>query len=158
MNSDSFANSQYQIYNMVLRRWPDEGYQALNGNTYATTIHCLVSAVTKISRVTKLPDGLLLYRGLGGIRLPDGFYKGGPAGFKCFVEWGFMSTTSNKDVAVHYTGISKGRAFPTLLQVCRPAPRLTRAGGGRRPPRRPREPASRGSESRVSKSRTRWRA
>ena len=102
---------------MVLRRWPVDSFKALNGNTYSTTIHCLVSAVTKISRVTKIPDGLLLYRGLGGIRLPESFYKGGAAGFKCFVEWGFMSTTSNKDIAVQYTGIAKGRCFPTLLQV-----------------------------------------
>ncbi len=108
---------QYQIYNMVLRQWPIEKFLALKENKYPTTIHCLVSAVTKISRVTKIPDGLVLYRGLGGVHLPDSFLKGGEAGFKCFVEWGFMSTTSNKDIAVQYTGIAKGRCFPSLLQV-----------------------------------------
>jgi hypothetical protein len=102
---------------MVLRQWPREGFLALKENTFATTIHCLVSAVTKISRATKIRDGLLLYRGLGGIRLPESFYKGGKAGFRCFVEWGFMSTTSHKSIAVQYTGIAKGRCFPTLLQV-----------------------------------------
>jgi hypothetical protein len=108
---------QYQVYNMVLRQWPADKFLALKENMYSTTIHCLVSAVTKISRVTKIPDGLVLYRGLGGVKLPESFHKGGEAGFKCFVEWGFMSTTSNKDIAVQYTGIAEGRCYPTLLQV-----------------------------------------
>ena len=108
---------QYQIYNIVLRQRPQDGFSALKENRFATTIHCLVSAVTKISCATKVRDGLLLYRGLGGIRLPDSFYKGGKAGFRCFVEMGFMSTTSSKSVAVQYTGIAKGHSFPTLLQV-----------------------------------------
>ena len=105
---------------MVLRRWPKEQYEGLNGNTFSTTIHCLVSGITKISRVTRLGDGLLLYRGFGGLALPDQFYRATESGYKGFVEWGFMSTTSDKDVAVEYTGIGKGRLFPTLLQV-RPA-------------------------------------
>ena len=117
--SDPTFREQYQIYNMVLRKWPAEGLKALNDNTFATTIHCLVSAVTKISRVTRIHDGLLLYRGLGGVRLPDSFYRASEAGFKCFVEWGFMSTTSHKSIAVQYTGIAKGRSYPTLLQVQR---------------------------------------
>ena len=105
---------------MVLRRWPKDQFEALNGNMFSTTIHCLVSGVTKISRVTKLGEGLLLYRGFGGLALPDQFYKAPESGYKGFVEWGFMSTTSDKAVAIEYTGISKGKLFPTLLQV-RPA-------------------------------------
>ena len=109
---------QYKIYNMILRRWPEDEYNALkDDNTYSTTIHCLVSAVTKLSRVTKVPLGLTLYRGLGGVRLPDGFQSGGEEGFRCFVEWGFMSTTSRKEVAIQYTGAAQGRSLPTLLQV-----------------------------------------
>ena len=34
-----------------------------------------MSAVQKISRVTKLPDGLKLYRGLGGMILPRQFWE-----------------------------------------------------------------------------------
>ena len=57
---------------------------------YSTTIHCLVSGVTKVSRRTKIPPGLVLYRGFGGLRLPDQFYKAPEGGYKGFVEWGFM--------------------------------------------------------------------
>ena len=105
---------------MVLRRWPKDLFEALNGNMFSTTIHCLVSGVTKISRVTRLSEGLLLYRGFGGLALPDQFYKAPESGYKGFVEWGFMSTTSDKAVAMEYTGVTKGKLFPTLLQV-RPA-------------------------------------
>jgi ankyrin repeat protein len=105
---------------MVLRQWPKDMFDDLNGNTYTATIHCLVSGITKISRVTKIPEGLLLYRGFGGLKLPDQFYVAPKSGYKGFVEWGFISTTSDKAVAIQYTGIAKGRPFPTVLQV-RPA-------------------------------------
>ncbi len=68
-------------------------FESLNGNTYATTIHCLVSGVTKVSRRTRIPSGLVLYRGFGGLKLPEQFYKAPEGGFKGFVEWGFMVGT-----------------------------------------------------------------
>ena len=74
----------------MLRRWPANIFDSLNGNTYATTIHCLVSGVTKVSRRTRIPSGLVLYRGFGGLKLPEQFYKAPEGGFKGFVEWGFM--------------------------------------------------------------------
>ena len=99
--SDPTFREQYQIYNMVLRKWPAEGLKALNDNTFATTIHCLVSAVTKISRVTRIHDGLLLYRGLGGaVALPESFCQADGNGCRGYTEWGFLSTTSSRAVAV----------------------------------------------------------
>jgi hypothetical protein len=95
---------QFVHYNTVLRRWPVNIYESLNGNTYATTIHCLVSGVTKVSRRTKIPSGLVLYRGFGGLKLPDQFYKAPEGGFKGFVEWGFMvspATLAARDTACH---------------------------------------------------------
>ena len=68
----------YQIYNAVLRQYPPEVYEPfrVGGNRFATTIHVLVSAVVKIARVMKLPSGLELFRGLGGLmELPDSFYQ-----------------------------------------------------------------------------------
>jgi hypothetical protein len=38
-----------------------------------------------------------------------------------------MSTTSHKSIAVQYTGIAKGRCFPTLLQVLQPSPLIFEA-------------------------------
>ncbi len=66
-------------------------------NLYPTTISVLVSAVQKIARAMKLPEGLRLFRGLGGLMdLPKEFFAADPQGCKGFVEWGFMSTTSNE--------------------------------------------------------------
>ncbi len=67
-----------------------------------------------------MPEGLMLYRGFGGLKLPEQFYKAPQSGYRGFVEWGFISTTSDKSIAIQYTGIAKGRAYPTVLQV-RPA-------------------------------------
>ena len=70
----------FQVYNTVLRRYPMDVYKRFEagGNRFATTIHVLVSAVVKIARVMKLPPGLELYRGLGGLaELPESFYQVG---------------------------------------------------------------------------------
>ena len=73
------------------------------------------------SRATQLPDGLRLYRGLGGLHMPERFRRPDPAtGYRAIVEFGFMSTTANREVAIQYTGVARGRPFPTLLEI-RPA-------------------------------------
>ena len=92
---------QFVRYNAALRRWPHEDYELMKAasNLYPTTISVLVSAVQKIARSTRLPEGLRLFRGLGGqMELPKEFYTADPRGIKGFVEWGFMSTTSDKQV------------------------------------------------------------
>jgi hypothetical protein len=67
-----------------------------------------VSAVQKIARVMPLKEGLTLYRGLGGpVCLPRGFFKSDQNGCRGFVEWGFMSTTEHKDVAIDYSEARK---------------------------------------------------
>jgi hypothetical protein len=66
------------------------------------------SAVQKIARVMPLKEGLTLYRGLGGpVSLPRGFFKSDVNGCRGFVEWGFMSTTANKEVAIDYSEARK---------------------------------------------------
>ncbi len=91
------------------------------GATFTTTIHVLVSAVQKLASVMTLPDGLKLYRGLGGVSdLPDSFYKAHDNGGKGFTEWGFMSTTSEKEVAVKYTTLGSCRVQsvpPMVLEL-----------------------------------------
>ena len=84
-----------------------------------SSIH--MSALQQISRRTKIPGNLLLYRGIGGMKLPPQFYKSKDSEYhKGFVEWGFMSTTSNKTVAMQYTGVDQGQEHPTILRI-RPA-------------------------------------
>ena len=66
----------------------------------------------------RLPEGLVLYRGLGGTSdLPDAFFKRDLHGCCGFAEWGFMSTTSSKQVALDYTGINSDKPLPLLLAV-----------------------------------------
>ncbi len=66
------------------------------GKLFSTTISVLASAVQKICRVEKLPEGLRLYRGLGGKQMD--FSTADVQGRKGFVELGFMSTTSEMKV------------------------------------------------------------
>ena len=104
----------------MLRRHPFEMYKPFEdgGNTFSTSIHVLVSAVQKIARVTKVPNGLLLYRGLGATELPAHFFRPDPStGCRGFAEWGFMSTTSSKAVAVQYSGIKEGKPLAMLFEI-----------------------------------------
>jgi hypothetical protein len=93
----------WQVYNAILRQYPPDVFDRFRagGNLYATTIHILVSAVIKIARSTRLPLGLELFRGLGGLaELPESFFHIDANGCRGYAEWGFLSTTSNKEVAV----------------------------------------------------------
>ena len=69
--------------------------------SFATTIHILVSAVIKVAREMRIPQGLVLYRGLGGdMKLPDQFYQPDYRGCRGYMEWGFLSTTTSWNTAV----------------------------------------------------------
>ena len=92
----------------MLRRHPPKIFSVFETgeNFYPTTIFVLVSAVMKIARVMRIPEGTKLYRGLGGLmELPDSFFNAHNNGCRGFAEWGFMSTTSNKQVALQYSGV-----------------------------------------------------
>jgi hypothetical protein len=111
---------QFYLYNIILRRWPKELYEKFyNGsNLFTTTICVLVSAIIKLARETKLPTGSKLYRGLGGDRtFPPNFFKSNDKGHRGVLEWGFMSTTSEKSIAIQYSGIKEGKPFPTVFEI-----------------------------------------
>ncbi len=119
-----YTGPMYEKYNCVLRRWLKEAYDNMvrKGSTFSTTIHVLVSAVQKLASVVKLPDSLKLYRGLGGVSdLPESFFKSHANGGRGFTEWGFMSTTSDKQIAVYYSSMgSRGTAHvspPMVLEL-----------------------------------------
>jgi hypothetical protein len=62
-----------------------------------------VSAVQKIARVMPIKPGMKLYRGLGGtVSLPISFYHTDSNGCRGFAEWGFMSTTSKREVRCNF--------------------------------------------------------
>ena len=117
---------QYHVYNTMLRQHPEADYRDLRAGSrlFATTVHVLVSALQKVSRVTRLDPALPLYRGLGwDADLPGLFVEADRHGVAGFTEWGFMSTTSRKEVAVHYSKVQEGNPLPRVLRIeVRPAP------------------------------------
>jgi len=52
-----------------------------------------------------------VYRGLSGVTLPKDFMDPKRTEPKGGIELGFMSTTHDKDVAVHYASAKKGGAL-----------------------------------------------
>ena len=65
---------------MILRRYPEDLYEMFsqNKNLFTTTIHVLVSAISKLARGSQFPEGTRVYRGLGGtLDLPDHFFRDG---------------------------------------------------------------------------------
>uniref|UniRef100_A0A7S0M752 Uncharacterized protein n=1 Tax=Cryptomonas curvata TaxID=233186 RepID=A0A7S0M752_9CRYP len=78
-----------------------------------------MSAVQKLCRVMKIPDGLRLYRGLGGsMKLPKCFYKADKHGCRGFTEWAFTSTTTNKEIAFQYSGVfDRNKPIPSVLVI-----------------------------------------
>jgi ankyrin repeat protein len=115
-----YTGPMFQVYNIILRRYPEDKYTLFKegGNTFATTIFVLVSAVTKVAKCTRIPEGTLLYRGLGGLMdLPDHFFNADENGASGFVDWGFMSTTSDRDVALGYSGIKERRPKAMVMVI-----------------------------------------
>jgi ankyrin repeat protein len=119
-----YTGPAFVIYNAVLRRFPADMYNVFKdaNNLFSTTIFVLVSAVNKLSRCMNIPPGTLLYRGLGGtLEFPDSFTRGDTT---CatpnalgFLEFGFMSTSADKSVAVQYSGVKEGKPKAGILQI-----------------------------------------
>ncbi len=110
----------FQVYNTILRRFPEEDFRRFEqgGNLFPTTIFVLESAVLKLSRVMRLPPGLELFRGLGGLaELPDSFDQPDEHGRRGYLEFGFLSTTSRRETAVEYSGAGEGKPLPMVIQT-----------------------------------------
>ena len=103
-------------YNAVLRGlggnvdWMKKKMEDLcQGNHYVTTLHVINSAIVKLGRLAKPRT---VYRGVNGGVLPRQFWKRvGNGG----VEFAFMSTTSDRDVAMGY---ARGRSeAATVMEI-----------------------------------------
>eukprot|EP00965_Chrysotila_dentata_P101992 3366427-Pleurochrysis_carterae.AAC.2 len=82
--------------NAYLRRSFDE---LCMGNTYTTTLHVINSAIVKLGKLTRAAR---VYRGLAGKALPSSFFAKNEFGVKGGVESAFMSTTTERRVALGY--------------------------------------------------------
>ena len=100
----------YQKYNDLLRALSDEDADvSMFTNRYPTTLACSVSGILKLCRVAKMPEGAEVFRGLSGLVLPPSFFEKDGQGFAGGVDPGFMSTTTDVEVAKGYSGIDQGR-------------------------------------------------
>jgi hypothetical protein len=80
------------------------------GHSFPNTIHLLVSAVKKLQMCAENGQGKTVYRGLAGLDLTKFKKSHG------FSESVFLSTTSNLDVALEYSGV-KQNLEATVLAI-----------------------------------------
>jgi len=114
-----YTGPLYMLYNALMRDFPPRVVESLAGNRFETTMFVIISGITKLAKVTPVPPGRLLYRGLGGMLLPEQFWKRTAQGFLGGVELGLMSTTADRSVAVQYSGHEKRRAMMLEIQAGR---------------------------------------
>ena len=111
-----YTGPMFNLYNAKLRGHPPELYRALEGNEYETTIFCIISGIIKLSKRTEIPKNRRIYRGLGGMILPEQFWTTDRSnGFRGAVELGMMSTTTDRKVAIQYSGRNKKRG--TIFEI-----------------------------------------
>jgi len=82
------------------------------GNTYATTIHVLSSAIIKLGKIVHAD---LVYRAPGGA-LPNSFWHKQPEGMQGGLELAFMSTTTAKKEAMAYARRAPGMILFEIQQ------------------------------------------
>ena len=75
-------------------------------NTYTTTLHVINSAVVKLG---KLQPAEKVYRGVSGGVLPEQFWTPSAANIQGGCEYGFLSTTTDGDVALEYAQVACNR-------------------------------------------------
>lgn len=110
-----YTGPMFMKYNTCLRKQPADLYQELKGNTYTTTIHAIVSGIIKLSKIWILPEDRKLFRGLGGMLLPQVFWVPDQFGCRGGVELGLLSMTTNREIALQYSGKSDFR--PTVFEI-----------------------------------------
>jgi hypothetical protein len=104
----------------MLRQHPPDRFQMFRegGNLFATTIAVLASAVQKLARVAPIREGTRLYRGLNRLmELPEAFFRPDNRGRRGFAEWGFLSTTQDKEIALKYSLGQQGHSLPMIMVV-----------------------------------------
>lgn len=112
---DVSQGPMFMHYNAVLRRFPQHILETTRGNTYVTTIHCINSAILKLSRASPLTPRSA-WRGSNKMRLPLEFAAKNHLGRQGIVEMGFLSLTTSRQMALSY---SEGDALSTVLKIAR---------------------------------------
>ena len=104
------CSCRYRWYNTILRNRlnkeptgrddPFDDYKKDGSDfPFVTTLHVLNSTIIKLSRAQKART---VFRGTAGGRLPEKFWAPNEDNIRGGVELAFMSTTLNREVAMHY--------------------------------------------------------
>ena len=117
-----YTGPLYVKYNLVLRTKGTEASEQMMaqeerlcaGNTYATTLQVLNSAIIKLSKLT---PAIKVYRGVAGGVLPPSFWSTDGNSHGGGIECAFMSASTDRSVALTYARISRGVAAPMLLEL-----------------------------------------
>mmetsp|Transcript_13701 Transcript_13701/g.31604 ORF Transcript_13701/g.31604 Transcript_13701/m.31604 type:complete len:911 (-) Transcript_13701:444-3176(-) len=83
---------------------------------FVTTIRMIASGIVKLSKLSCLPPDRKVYRGLANVKLPVFMVSSDPLGFRGAVEPAFMSTTTDKRVAMRYLDLKKD-VSPKILEM-----------------------------------------
>jgi Leucine-rich repeat (LRR) protein len=79
---------------------------------FRTTLHALNSAIIKLSRTQRAER---VFRGAAGGVLPAEFWKPNEQNVRGGIELAFMSTTTDRDIALHYSGASNASDKPSII-------------------------------------------
>ena len=85
----------------------------LKGNSYTNLIYACNSFLRKSSQISIIPRGRRVFRGMKGVKLPACFLVCMEGGGRGGVDFGFLSTSTNEEVAASYIG---GGEMPVLFQ------------------------------------------
>ena len=102
-----YTGPMYTKYNTVLRAKSRDKYlvdlaaSLTLGNDYVTTIHAINSCVLKLSKLTKAGK---VWRGIKDAKLPKTFWVANSMGVRGGIEYGFSSTSTDKEQALAYAG------------------------------------------------------
>jgi hypothetical protein len=105
----------FTAYSSVLSKFPVDLAGAFAPVNFTTTLHVIISAIQKLS--VRTPVQSIVYRGTGGRGyLPDCFWEP-QEGLNVYgyTEFGVMSMTSSKDIALEYSGVLRDRPHPAVL-------------------------------------------
>jgi len=112
LSARMYTGPMYVKYNSVLRGLQStlalfrSCFERLcRGNKYSTTLHCINSAVVKLSKSTIASK---VYRGVSGGRLPHHFRVANEFGVRGGIDPAFMSTTLDREVALAYASTKEG--------------------------------------------------
>jgi hypothetical protein len=95
----------YEKYNLVLRSKSGNPFltgrfdEVCQGTHYCTSLHSINSCIIKMSKLMKAQP---IYRGSTRAKLPHAFLHANAFGIKGGIEYGFTSTTVEREQAMDY--------------------------------------------------------